>query len=323
MHLAPAELRPEYRQAFVLFHEQELSYAEIATAMEVPLGTIKTWVHRARREMIDYLRRRGESPKSGRKIQDKKYGKPNAMHCREFEQRLDAILDDRRSPTADPRLRDHASHCLRCRELLNDQATLLAGFSQRTAPQPGRDFARRVVLASIAPAYRKHPSRRAWFAAAAALASAAAMLMAVSLVWYARYATPHVVARPASSSRPMVSARPRSRGFSVAQPALSQRRLPAPRSAAITGADLLLEAPGLPGRLNYRGAIDELVTVLPEAGYRLEQMEHVAPGLRPLRMSLSAIWETLCRTIPGSHQDSPSKPPRRTSNWWLEPIRVA
>ena len=62
VHLALAELRPEYRQAFVLFHEQELSYAEIATAMEVPLGTIKTWVHRARREMIDYLRRRGELP---------------------------------------------------------------------------------------------------------------------------------------------------------------------------------------------------------------------------------------------------------------------
>jgi RNA polymerase sigma-70 factor (ECF subfamily) len=45
-----------------LFHEQELSYADIATAMEVPLGTIKTWVHRARRELIDYLRKRGAIP---------------------------------------------------------------------------------------------------------------------------------------------------------------------------------------------------------------------------------------------------------------------
>jgi RNA polymerase sigma-70 factor (ECF subfamily) len=62
VHLALAELRPEYRQAFVLFHEQELSYAEIAAAMQAPLGTIKTWVHRARREMIDYLRRRGALP---------------------------------------------------------------------------------------------------------------------------------------------------------------------------------------------------------------------------------------------------------------------
>jgi len=62
VQLALATLRDEYRQAFVLFHEQELSYADIAAAMEVPLGTIKTWVHRARRELIEYLRKRGAIP---------------------------------------------------------------------------------------------------------------------------------------------------------------------------------------------------------------------------------------------------------------------
>jgi RNA polymerase sigma-70 factor (ECF subfamily) len=59
LHLALQDVRPEYRQAFVLFHEQELSYAEIAEAMQVPLGTIKTWVHRARRELIEKLKLRG------------------------------------------------------------------------------------------------------------------------------------------------------------------------------------------------------------------------------------------------------------------------
>lgn len=62
VHLALAGVRDEYRQAFVLFHEHELSYAEIAAAMSVPLGTVKTWVHRARRELIDELRRRGAVP---------------------------------------------------------------------------------------------------------------------------------------------------------------------------------------------------------------------------------------------------------------------
>ncbi len=62
VHLALAIVRDEYRQAFVLFHEQELSYAEIAEAMEVPLGTVKTWVHRARRDLIEELRRRGVVP---------------------------------------------------------------------------------------------------------------------------------------------------------------------------------------------------------------------------------------------------------------------
>jgi RNA polymerase sigma-70 factor (ECF subfamily) len=59
LRLALARLRPEYCQAFVLFHEQDLSYAEIAAAMAAPLGTIKTWVHRARRELIGHLRQRG------------------------------------------------------------------------------------------------------------------------------------------------------------------------------------------------------------------------------------------------------------------------
>lgn len=62
VQLALGALRDEYRQAFVLFHEHELSYAEIAETMDVPLGTVKTWVHRARRELIDELRRRGVVP---------------------------------------------------------------------------------------------------------------------------------------------------------------------------------------------------------------------------------------------------------------------
>jgi RNA polymerase sigma-70 factor (ECF subfamily) len=57
--LALTQLRDDYRQAFVLFHEQQLSYEQIAEAMEVPLGTVKTWVHRARRGLIDFLRQRG------------------------------------------------------------------------------------------------------------------------------------------------------------------------------------------------------------------------------------------------------------------------
>ncbi len=74
VHLALRELREEYRQAFVLFHEHELCYAEIAEAMEVPLGTIKTWVHRARRELIDVLRKRGAIPEERETVQQRAYG---------------------------------------------------------------------------------------------------------------------------------------------------------------------------------------------------------------------------------------------------------
>lgn len=56
--LALSGMRDEYRKAFQLFHEQELSYAEIADALDCPLGTVKTWVHRARREIATQLSRR-------------------------------------------------------------------------------------------------------------------------------------------------------------------------------------------------------------------------------------------------------------------------
>lgn len=59
VELALGTLRAEYRQAFLLFHQQELSYAEISAALDCPLGTVKTWVHRARRELIARLAQRG------------------------------------------------------------------------------------------------------------------------------------------------------------------------------------------------------------------------------------------------------------------------
>lgn len=52
-------LRDEHRRAFVAFHVEGRSYAEIAEVCGVPVGTIKTWVHRARREMAARLRERG------------------------------------------------------------------------------------------------------------------------------------------------------------------------------------------------------------------------------------------------------------------------
>jgi len=59
VELALAGLRSEYREAFVLFHERQLSYAQISATMHCPLGTVKTWVHRARRELVAQLKTRG------------------------------------------------------------------------------------------------------------------------------------------------------------------------------------------------------------------------------------------------------------------------
>jgi RNA polymerase sigma-70 factor (ECF subfamily) len=53
------DLRPEYRLVFVLFHEQNLMYDEIAQAIARPVGTVKTWLHRARAQMAESLSQRG------------------------------------------------------------------------------------------------------------------------------------------------------------------------------------------------------------------------------------------------------------------------
>ncbi len=59
LQLALQDIRDDYRQAFLLFHEEEMSYAEIGETLDCPLGTVKTWVHRARREIIARLQKRG------------------------------------------------------------------------------------------------------------------------------------------------------------------------------------------------------------------------------------------------------------------------
>lgn len=56
---ALTRLRPEYRMVFTLYHEQGLPYEEISASLNRPIGTIKTWLHRARAELAEDLARRG------------------------------------------------------------------------------------------------------------------------------------------------------------------------------------------------------------------------------------------------------------------------
>ncbi len=48
---AMAELPAHYRAALTLRHLQQLSYQEVADALGIPLGTVKTHLHRARGEL--------------------------------------------------------------------------------------------------------------------------------------------------------------------------------------------------------------------------------------------------------------------------------
>lgn len=55
MEEAIGQLRPEYRTVILLRHVEGYAYEEIAETMELPLGTVKTYLHRARNELKEIL----------------------------------------------------------------------------------------------------------------------------------------------------------------------------------------------------------------------------------------------------------------------------
>ena len=59
MERAVGRLRPEYREAFVLRFGQGLAYQEIADVLDLPMGTVKTNIHRARKEFARLLEEEG------------------------------------------------------------------------------------------------------------------------------------------------------------------------------------------------------------------------------------------------------------------------
>ncbi|MBB4634930.1 sigma-70 family RNA polymerase sigma factor [Longimicrobium terrae] len=52
---AIGRLRPEYRAAILLRHVEGREYQEIAEIMALPLGTVKTYIHRGRNELRETL----------------------------------------------------------------------------------------------------------------------------------------------------------------------------------------------------------------------------------------------------------------------------
>ncbi len=52
---AIAALRPEYRSCIMLRHIEGRPYEEIADILDLPLGTVKTYIHRARAELKELL----------------------------------------------------------------------------------------------------------------------------------------------------------------------------------------------------------------------------------------------------------------------------
>jgi RNA polymerase sigma-70 factor (ECF subfamily) len=63
---AIGRLRPEYRQAVLMFYAHGASYQEICEVTGLPLGTVKTNLHRARKELAEVMTALGWGPRDSR-----------------------------------------------------------------------------------------------------------------------------------------------------------------------------------------------------------------------------------------------------------------
>ena len=61
---AIGRLRPEYREVVALRYERDLDYDEIVEITGLPMGTVKSALHRARKELADHLETLGWSAKT-------------------------------------------------------------------------------------------------------------------------------------------------------------------------------------------------------------------------------------------------------------------
>jgi len=62
IELAIARLPPRYREIVVLRYQEGMAYHEIADILDLPMGTVKTHIHRARGKMAQILREEGWGP---------------------------------------------------------------------------------------------------------------------------------------------------------------------------------------------------------------------------------------------------------------------
>jgi hypothetical protein len=219
------------------------------------------------------------------------------MRCREFEGRMNDVLDQRLSPERDALLLRHAGECHACHQLLAGQAALLAGVELLETPPLSTDFAGAVLVQS-----RENPvalemntrqsGKRSWLAPLAGLVSLAAIVLVAVWIGMSRHqdsARPTAV-KPASPAPKTVEIAKNSIPQKPSAPTSIAKAVSPPRVAPPVAAKEEYQ--------EYRDAINSLTAQLPSAVERIEEVEQSTPAIRPLRASFSMAIGTLQRTIP-------------------------
>jgi hypothetical protein len=242
------------------------------------------------------------------------------MHCHEFEERLQIVLDERRRPELDGKLARHAEQCVDCRGSLAAQQALFAGLGDIPPLQP--DFSTGVVrqVADAPLVTVKPPLGLGWaWSAVFAVGAAAACLLWFSPGWNPQEAVPSQTA----IQRP---ARPKAETLAVARSSATARS-----ADGIEGSNQTLTkrddsglspSADVPGP-HYEAQVRQWVLHLPDAVDQIEDVdyqlvEEYAPGLRSLRASFSLALETLRRSLPG-HRESLKSQGAQMGHRWLAP----
>jgi RNA polymerase sigma-70 factor (ECF subfamily) len=55
LHEAVRKLKPKHRTAISMYYWQGYSYEDIATYMDAPIGSVRAWIHRAKKELKEVL----------------------------------------------------------------------------------------------------------------------------------------------------------------------------------------------------------------------------------------------------------------------------
>lgn len=222
------------------------------------------------------------------------------MTCDEFEGQLQEVLDQRRTPAADPFLGKHAKSCFPCQRKLQLYEALFDGLELAEAPSLGADFSQEI--SRVASVGRRSPWK---VGLAASIAVAASLLVVVAInSGGGEPGAAESVANEASPTDPQ--AVPREDG-SAPQQRVGESLAPtialaghAPRTASVETADLADRDASI-SQEPY-----EIISTFAKQNVDTTKV----PGLRPFATSLTTGFSAIRQTLPGGRDEeaAPEKP---------------